>query len=232
MWLRQQIPNSLTCGNLLMGCAGIVAISRGWPIEIAYFVWAACAFDFFDGFAARALKVTSPIGKELDSLADMVSFGVLPAMMMFDLISKVSDDSWFAWSAFLIAVFSAVRLAIFNTDSRQAEGFIGLPTPANAMLITGLPLLPAIMDFEWNSYLLVAIVFVSSWLMVSPIELLALKFKHFRWKENELRFTLLVVSVLLLVFLGPPAIVLVIITYVILSLFGRRWDAGAVSSSK
>jgi CDP-diacylglycerol--serine O-phosphatidyltransferase len=188
-------------------------------------------FDFLDGFAARALKAASPIGRELDSLADMVSFGVLPSIVMFYMLRSATDSSWIPFIAFLLAVFSALRLAKFNIDERQRDGFIGVPTPANALLITGLPLVPAsLVGGSWNMLVLVAITFICSWLMVSPLPLLALKFKSLGWKDNQLRFTLLAASVLLIALLGQAAIVLVIIIYVILSLIGRWWGAGAVSS--
>ena len=139
MNLIRHLPNALTCGNLLCGCLGIVCVLQ-CPIEYAaYFVWAACVFDFFDGFAARALHVKSPIGKELDSLADMVSFGVLPSMAMYSMIKSVTGEPMLAYFAFSIAVFSALRLALFNIDERQIDTFIGVPTPATALFITALP---------------------------------------------------------------------------------------------
>jgi len=229
MSVSRHIPNALTCGNLLCGCLGIVGLFQQWPVATAYFVWAAIFFDFLDGFAARALKVSSPIGKELDSLADMVSFGVLPAMLMFFLLKDVTVQQWVPFAAFSLTVFSAVRLARFNVDERQSHGFIGLPTPANAMLITGLPFVQGLIHFDWNVVVLLGITALFSWLMVSPIPLLALKFKHLGWKENELRFTLLIVTVLLLAFLGPAANVLLIIMYLLLSLFGRWRDVEQVT---
>jgi CDP-diacylglycerol--serine O-phosphatidyltransferase len=229
--VTRHIPNALTCGNLLCGCIGIVALFEGWHIATAYFVWAAVVFDFFDGFAARALKANSPIGRELDSLADMVSFGVLPSILMYFLMKDATDNAWIPLSAFLLAVFSALRLAKFNIDERQHEGFIGVPTPANALLITGLPLLTTTwLDGGLSIGALIAITLLFSWLMVSPFPLVALKFKHMGWAGNQLRFTLLGVSVLLLAILGQAAIVLVIIIYIILSLVGRWWGVGAVSS--
>jgi CDP-diacylglycerol--serine O-phosphatidyltransferase len=231
MSVTRHIPNALTCGNLLCGCLGIVGLFEHWNIPSAYFVWAACVFDFFDGFAARALKANSPIGRELDSLADMVSFGVLPSMVMYFLMRSATEISWVPPLAFLLVIFSALRLAQFNIDDRQHDGFIGLPTPANALLITGLPLLAGTwVGSEWNITFLLATTVVFSWLMVSPLPLLALKFKHMGWKSNELRFTLLGISVLLLAILGQGAIVLVIIIYLLLSLVGRWWGEGAVSS--
>jgi CDP-diacylglycerol--serine O-phosphatidyltransferase len=231
MSLTRHIPNALTCGNLLCGCIGIVGLIEQWPVPTAYFVWAAVLFDFLDGFAARALKANSPIGKELDSLADMVSFGVLPAVLMFFLMKDLTDVTWLPLTAFALTIFSALRLAKFNIDERQHYGFIGLPTPANALLVTGLPFLQGgVFGVEWTITSLVIVTAVLSWLMVSPLHLLALKFKHLRWKENQLRFTLVALSVLLLAILGPAGIVMAIIMYVLLSLVGRWWGSGTVTS--
>lgn len=231
MPLARHIPNALTCSNLLCGCLGIVGLFDGWGIPAAYFVWAACVFDFFDGFAARLLNISSAIGRELDSLSDMVSFGVFPSLVMFFMLRSATDNQWIPFIAFTIAVFSALRLAKFNIDERQRDGFIGVPTPANALLITGLPLIPAAwVGGSWNVVVLVVITLLFSWLMVSPLPLVALKFKNFGWRDNQLRFTLLAAAVLLLAILGQAAIVLVIIMYVLVSLVGRWWGEGAVSS--
>jgi CDP-diacylglycerol--serine O-phosphatidyltransferase len=231
MSVLRHLPNALTCCNLLCGCLGIAGLfEAGWNIPSAYFVWAACVFDFLDGFAARTLKASSPIGRELDSLADMVSFGIFPSLVMYFLIRSGSPAPWVPAWAFLIAIFSALRLAKFNIDDRQHDGFIGLPTPANALLITGLPFIAGAWMNEWSLISLLVITVISSALMVAPLPLLALKFKHMGWKSNELRFTLLGISVLLLAILGPAAIVLVIIIYLLISLVGRWWGAGAMSS--
>src|SRR5262245_54032906 len=119
MSILRHLPNALTCGNLLCGCLGIVGLFEGWSVPTAYFVWAAVGFDFLDGFAARALKVTSPIGRELDSMADMVSFGALPSLLMYQLMKSATDVQWLPAIAFLLAVYSALRLAKFNIDERQ-----------------------------------------------------------------------------------------------------------------
>src|SRR5690606_23673792 len=214
----RHIPNLLTCFNLLCGCLGIVFVLENRNIEAAYFVWAACVFDFFDGFAARALKVSSPIGKELDSLADVVSFGLLPAVVMYKLWPTGSGE-YLPYLSFSIAIFSALRLAIFNVDETQRDSFRGLPTPANALLITALPLQNgAILDWLALPWVLVTIIVLSSFLLVSPLELFALKFKNFTWRDNKIRFSFLILSVLVLAFGHAPAIPLVIILYIGLSL--------------
>jgi CDP-diacylglycerol---serine O-phosphatidyltransferase len=231
--MTKHLPNFLTCCNLLCGTLGIIYILDGYEwnnlsgFTPAYFVFAACVFDFFDGFAARALKVSSPIGKELDSLADMVSFGVLPAVFMFKFIGHQSEglspqlQRLLPYTALILAAFSALRLAIFNVDETQKDSFRGLPTPANTLFITGLPFIP----FDLNPFILVLITVVFSFLMVSRIELFALKFKNFQWSSNKLRFTFLAVSILLLIIFNFAAIPLLILFYILLSL-GEKATAG------
>lgn len=224
--MKKHIPNSLTCLNLICGCIGIVSVFENWAIPAAYFVWLAGLFDFFDGFAARLLKVSSPIGKELDSLADMVSFGVLPAVVMYKLIGGSSDSEWLPFLAFAIAAFSAVRLAIFNIDESQSDSFKGLPTPANALFISGIALVsPVLAPWLFETPALLIITGIFSLLLVAPIRLFALKFKNFSWKENKIRFTFLLLGVLLVAILKMIAIPLIILLYIVLSL-------GVASASK
>jgi CDP-diacylglycerol---serine O-phosphatidyltransferase len=219
----KHLPNALTCLNLVCGCIGIVFVLEGNTVPAAFFVWTACVFDFFDGFAARWLKVTSPIGKELDSLADMVSFGVLPSVLMYSIIKEQGTHPMLPYLAFVIAVFSALRLAKFNIDERQSTSFIGLPTPANALFLTALPFLPAsIWALVQQPWALLAVGGVFSFLLVSEIELFAIKFKSFAWAGNELRFTFLLLAGLLVVVFQQSALPLVILLYIVLSLM-QRW---------
>jgi len=213
----RHIPNFLTCCNLLCGCFGVVFVLEGRTVPAAYFVWVAGLFDFMDGFAARLLKVSSPIGKELDSLADMVSFGLLPSLVMYKMMVVAGTPSYLPYVAFSIAAFSALRLAIFNLDERQSDSFRGLPTPANALLLTALPLLPSIALLK-DYRVLTFIIILSSYLLVSGIELFALKFKNFSWADNKIRFTFLGLSVLLLITLQLAAIPVIILLYIGLSL--------------
>jgi CDP-diacylglycerol---serine O-phosphatidyltransferase len=215
----RHLPNFLTCCNLLCGCLGIVFLLENKNVPAAYFVWAAAVFDFFDGFAARWLNVSSAIGKELDSLADVVSFGVLPSMIMYRLISDHSTMEVLPYVAFSIAAFSALRLAIFNVDTRQSDSFIGLNTPANTLFISSLPLLPeSIGVWLYQDWALVIITLVFSLLLVSPIRFFALKFKDFSWGRNKTRFIFLAISVVLLPVLGVAAIPLIILLYITISL--------------
>jgi CDP-diacylglycerol--serine O-phosphatidyltransferase len=222
MKLIRHLPNALTCGNLVCGCFGIVFCLGGGDIPAAYFVWAAGVFDFFDGFAARWLKVTSPIGKELDSLADMVSFGVLPSLVMYKMLSATTSIDALPYVAFLIAVCSALRLAIFNVDETQSDSFKGLNTPANTIFITSLPFLSGAVGVWINqTWVLISITTIFSLLLVSRIDILAFKFKDFSWSKNKLRFTFLACAVLLLVMLGKPGIPSVILGYIAFSLVGK-----------
>lgn len=217
--MKKHLPNFLTCCNLICGCLGIVFVLEGRGVPAAYLVWLACVFDFFDGFAARLLKVHSPVGKELDSLADVISFGVLPALVMYKMIGASSSSVILPYFGFMIAVFSALRLAIFNVDETQSDSFKGLNTPANTLFITSLPLLSDhVGTWLYQPVVLVAITFIFSLLLVSRIEIFALKFKNFSWQENKLRFTFLLLSVLLLVSLQILAIPIIIILYIVLSL--------------
>ncbi|HTE32294.1 MAG TPA: CDP-diacylglycerol--serine O-phosphatidyltransferase [Chryseolinea sp.] len=216
------IPNILTCCNLICGCVGIIFLWEASDVPAAYFVWAACIFDFFDGFAARLLKIQSPIGKQLDSLADMVSFGALPALFMYKLIASGSPSTYLPYVAILIAICSAIRLAVFNLDESQSDAFKGLPVPANAIFLTSLPfLLELNLDLVTKPIILVIITVVFSVLLVSRFELFALKFKNFGWPDNKIRFTFLGLSVLLLITLQMAALPLIIILYIALSLAVR-----------
>lgn len=217
----RHVPNALTSANLICGCLGILSVFN-YPIESAYFVWAACVFDFFDGFAARLLKVSSPIGKELDSLADVVSFGVLPAMAMYRWIEQNAESGWMQYLAIMIAVFSALRLAKFNIDENQSDSFIGVPTPANALFLTGLVFLPeSLRIVVFTGPVLVGITILFSLLLVSPIHLFALKFKNFKWQGNEVRFAFLALALLLIIFFQAGALPFIILSYIVISLVSK-----------
>lgn len=204
----------------------------------AYLVGIAAVLDFFDGFAARMLKVSSPIGKDLDSLADMVTFGVVPGIVMFHMIllsvnkqeEIYSDRSWtydhvhwLAYSAFIIPIFSALRLAKFNNDTRQSDSFIGLPTPANSIIICSLPLVMLHNNFglSLSPLVLSLLSCILSFLLVAELPLFALKFKHFKWKGNEIRFVFLGLCLVLLITLQFIGIPLIILLYIIMSVINN-----------
>jgi CDP-diacylglycerol--serine O-phosphatidyltransferase len=244
--IKRNIPNAITCGNLLCGCLAIVKCFEGDLVWAAYLVGIAAVLDFFDGFVARLLKVTSAIGKDLDSLADMVTFGVVPGVVMFKLIMQaeflssaiatgaydtgaiaIQGHYWPAYIAFIIPVLSAIRLAKFNNDTRQSESFIGLPTPANGILICSLALIahynkgPVILTLFSSPFSLVGLSIILSYLLIAELPLFALKFKHFNWRGNEIRFVFLVWSLVLLVMLQFIGIPLVILSYILFSLFNN-----------
>ena len=235
-FITRNIPNTLTCGNLVSGCIATVA-ALGGDLRLALlWIVAGAVFDFFDGMSARLLGVSSPIGKELDSLADDVTFGVAPAAIVFSELSVMEYPSFLApvsqyvpYFAFVMAAFSALRLAKFNLDTRQTTSFIGLPTPANALFWGSL--LVSQVDMVESSPLMVpavlAMVCVSSWLLVAEIPMFALKFKHWGWKDNELRYSFVAFAAVMIVWLGVIESFWVIIAwYFIVSVVSDMLGAG------
>jgi CDP-diacylglycerol--serine O-phosphatidyltransferase len=214
--MKKHIPNALTCANLLSGCIGIVFAFKGDLTIAAYAVLMSGIFDFFDGFSARLLHVKSEIGKELDSLADMVSFGFLPGVVMFQLIAQSDHTTgYMPYVAFLITIFSALRLAKFNIDTRQTEDFIGLNTPMNTLFIVSLPFIkndhPEIIN---STLVLVGLTILMSWLLVCEIKIFSLKFGSLNWKDNKVKFIFLIISAVLIAFLKFAAIPIVLILYI------------------
>ena len=229
--MRRHIPNTITCCNLLSGCiAATYAFEGVYPIAFAFII-AGAVFDFFDGLSARALKVSSPIGKELDSLADVVTFGFAPATMVFSWLRECADmhlDLLPAFAmpflAFLLVAFSALRLAKFNVDERQTSSFIGLPTPANALFWGALVIgsHDVIVSHPYGWILVVALVLLFSWLLVAEIPMFSLKFKSLAWKVNRIAYTFLLVSIVLLLLLGLTGLSAVIGWYIILSILTQK----------
>lgn len=233
--MKKHIPNTLTLCNLICGCiAAYMALQPEPQYATAfYFIIGGAVFDFFDGFAARLLHVSSPLGKELDSLADDITFGMAPAAIVFAMLRQtvpaiVPEGHWAAtalpFAAFLIAAFSALRLAKFNLDERQATSFIGLPTPANALFWGALATAAHthIATAPWAAWALLAGVVASSLILVAEVPMFALKFKHFGWKGNALRYTFLIVSAALIISFGLVAIALAVVLYVLLSLLTQH----------
>jgi CDP-diacylglycerol--serine O-phosphatidyltransferase len=237
--MKKHIPNAITCTHFFSGCAGIVFAFHGRLDYAAYAVFIAAFFDFLDGMVARLLKVHSDLGKQLDSLADTVSFGVLPAAIIFHLFYLTNNNSnetnWWYFSAFFIAVFSALRLAKFNIDTRQTNSFIGLPTPASGLVAASFPLILAQNNASFtgiisNPYFLVAYIILNCWLLVAELPLLSLKFKNFGLNENIYRYVLLFFSVVCLVIFKFAAIPVIIFFYIILSIIQIRTTKNEVSS--
>ena len=241
--MKKHLPNFLTCLNLFCGCVAVVLIFRNHLVWGAYLVFAAALFDLLDGFVARLLKVNSPIGKELDSLADMVSFGLVPGAILFKLlqvnIQAVSGSGEILrivqFLPFVVTVFSALRLAKFNIDTRQSESFIGLPTPANTLLVVSFPFI--LMDDEMglrnlilSPYFILSLSAVTSYLLVSELPLIALKFKNFSWKDNSYQFILIGFSAILLAALKFAALPLIIFLYVLLSIIKHTLNTRKIKS--
>ena len=217
--IKKHIPNALTCANLLSGCVGIVYAFQNRLDIAAYAVLISGIFDFFDGNLARILNVKSPIGKELDSLADMVSFGFLPGVVMFKLLEQShSTFEYLPFFGFLITIFSCLRLAKFNIDTRQTEDFIGLNTPMNTLFIVSLPFIqreyPALIG---STLLLVCLTILMSWLLISEIRIYSLKFGTMSWTDNKIKFVFLIVSAVLIAFLKFAAIPFVLVLYILSS---------------
>ena len=232
--VTKHIPNTLTSCNLISGCIAIVfALSANYTMALTFIV-AGAVFDFFDGMSARLLGVSSPIGKELDSLADVVTFGVAPSTMIYTLLLTLSKSGWNETLAFAIpyvalvmAAFSALRLAKFNLDERQTTSFIGLPTPANA-LFWGALIVGNENVFDENSYyiyLLIILVFVSSWLLVAEIPMFALKFKHWGWRDNKVKYVFLISCLPILLIFGISGISVIIAWYICLSFLTTKKNA-------
>jgi len=221
MNLKAQLPNFITLLNLLSGVLGILWVLEGQVLYGAYFVILSAGFDFLDGFAARLLKVQSDMGKELDSLADVVSFGVLPGILLYSLTKSQTDSQVLPYLTLIVPMLSAYRLAKFNLDIRQSDRFIGLPTPANALLLSTLPHLvahwSALAPWVTSPIALVVIAWATSILLVSELSLIALKFKNSSFAANTYRYTLLCMGGFLFAWLQLAGIPLIIVAYLLLS---------------
>ncbi|MBR4994482.1 MAG: CDP-alcohol phosphatidyltransferase family protein [Alistipes sp.] len=226
------IPNMLTLGNLLCGSCAAITLLTSADFKLAFWlVVVAAVFDFFDGFAARLLKSVSPIGVQLDSLADMVSFGLVPSLAMWSMYESAPESGLLTadvagiarYATLIIVAFSALRLAKFNVDDTQTTEFCGLPTPANGLFCLSLGMLAAAGDLVLCKEVVLAVSVVMAVLLISPIRMFALKFKGFGWRGNELRYSFLLASALIIVLFTRYSIPAIIIIYVTLS--SIRWVA-------
>ncbi|MCH7658370.1 MAG: CDP-diacylglycerol--serine O-phosphatidyltransferase [Bacteroidetes bacterium] len=241
----KHIPNFITSLNMICGILSIVLMIEGMIIPALYLILLAAVFDFLDGFSARIFNAYSDIGKQLDSLADIISFGLVPALLMFNYIKysflmhqpgfAIETATWheivFLFSPLLIAVTSGFRLARFNIDPGQTYTFSGLPTPANAILIASVGLVifspdhpENLRQFILNPYLLLVSTLVLSYLLVSRIPMFSLKFRDYRFRNNITRYVFLFISLVLLIILKVIAIPAIIIAYILISVTG--WIAG------
>lgn len=223
--VTKHIPNTLTCCNLLSGCMAVIAAFNGEPWHALLWIVSGALFDFCDGLSARLLKAYSPIGKELDSLADLITFGLAPSVLCFTALKGLSYPcNWLApfypYIGFAIVTFAALRLAKFNIDERQTTSFLGLAVPANALFWGGL-FQTSLCATPAAPWILGALVIIFAGLMVSEIPMFSLKFKNLSWSDNKIRFIFLSVSVLILVFLGKQGLSAVIGWYIILSILTK-----------
>jgi CDP-diacylglycerol--serine O-phosphatidyltransferase len=235
MNLKKHIPNLITLLNLFSGCIALVFASND-NFEMAFFfVSLGIFFDFFDGFFARLFNVSSPLGLQLDSLADMVTSGVLPGFVLFKMLSNSvnSDPSlmYLPYFGFIVTLGSCYRLANFNIDTRQSDSFIGLPTPANAIFILSLPLIIInsdsilVLELLINPWVLIFVSILSAFILNAEIPLFALKIKKFNLKDNALQLFFLLISILLLVFLQFSGVALIIVFYILLSIITNKFKS-------
>ena len=227
--IKSYIPNAITCLNLLSGCVACIfafhsqetfGTLKGY--ELVYIlIGAAAVFDFCDGAAARLLHATSSIGKELDSLSDLISFGVAPAMLMYNTMYHFNGGEFTAFAALMIAIFGAVRLARFNVDDRQTDTFIGLPIPANAIFWIGVCALINQYGYPGDIAAIAALAFMSLF-MVAPIKMYSLKFHNFGFRENYKRYLIIFSAVAFVLFLGVSGLTWSIVIYILLSVFSRK----------
>lgn len=240
MSIKKHIPNAITLLNLLAGLFALIHAFNGNYNEAFSLVCLGIFFDFWDGFFARIWKVQSPIGLQLDSLADMVTSGVVPGLVMYKMLADIqenqsqynlTEDTYYMgvvpYLGFLITLASCYRLAKFNIDTRQTDSFIGLPTPANALLIMSIPMIQFHSEFEWlvdflsNPYVLVGVTVLSSYLLNAEIPLFSLKVKSFSWEKYKMQVVFMIISVILIAFFEFIAIPIIILLYVVLSMMNN-----------
>ncbi len=238
MQFKNYIPNFITLGNLFFGTIATIVAVQGEYELTALFVSLGIFLDFFDGFAARIFKVSGDLGKQLDSLADMVTSGVVPGIVMFHLLDNTANksmdfnnllevSSFIQFVGLILTLGACFRLAKFNIDARQSESFIGLPTPAMSLFVVFLPLVQIHSEIDFiknlisNHYFLTIITVILTYLMNAPIHLLSLKFKNYKVRENSYKYVLIFLSVILITFLRELSIPLIIISYILLSIIKK-----------
>lgn len=243
--IKKHIPNTVTLSNLFCGCLALLSILTNQIEWVSLFIFISLLADYFDGLLARLLKVSSPVGRELDSLADMVSFGVVPGVMLFYLINKALNIhqinfedpvTFVGLLGFSVTIFSCLRLAKFNLDTRQTEGFVGLNTPACTIFVLGLLLMASknsynLHDVIVNEVILIPIAFALSYLLVAEIPMFSFKFKSLELRGNKIRLSFIMVILLcLLLFKLGAALSLIILCYILISI--ALWLMGALKREK
>lgn len=242
--MKKHIPNLLTLGNLFCGTFATILAVQGNFVFAGLFVVIGIFFDFFDGFAARLLNVSGELGKQLDSLADMVTSGVVPGIIMFNLLSSNNNSGSFAedsgsmfWFGFqfypiqllglLLTLGACYRLAKFNIDTRQSDSFIGLPTPAMSLFVISIPLITEYSNIEFvqnlitNNYFLISVTLLLTYLMNAELPLFSLKFKEYSFKNNLIKYLFLIISLVMIITLQYLSIPLIILFYVVLSIISN-----------
>ena len=229
--ITRHIPNMVTCCNLFSGCiAAVMAFQSNYEAAILFIILGA-VFDFFDGMLARLLNVSGPLGKELDSLADDITFGFAPSAIVFSLFKEVQYPEfmsgiteYFPYTAFIIAAFSALRLGKFNIDPRQSSSFIGLPTPANALfwgsLVVGAH--SFLVSDSFNAIYLFILVILMSYLLVAELPMFSLKFKNLSWRDNKVSYIFLLICIPLLAVFHISGFAAIILWYILWSLLTRK----------
>ncbi|WP_457616874.1 CDP-alcohol phosphatidyltransferase family protein [Lutibacter sp.] len=241
MKFKKHIPNLFTLCNLLSGTIAVIFAVNNELLIAGVFVFIGILFDFFDGFIARILNVQGELGKQLDSLADMVTSGVVPGIVMFKLLQfnlgnfELTRESinYLPFVGLLITLAAGYRLANFNIDARQTNAFVGIPTPAAALTILSLPLIlhfqpeSYIAELIHNNWFLIVITLLVSYLMNAELMLFALKFKHYKWKGNEIKYVFIILTLLLLIWLHFVSIPIIITLYVLLSIIENYKKKGS-----
>ncbi|WP_090606973.1 CDP-diacylglycerol--serine O-phosphatidyltransferase [Parapedobacter koreensis] len=217
--MKKHLPNFITCLNLFSGCVGVSYALDGQPEVAAYCVILSGIFDFFDGLVARALHVKSPMGKELDSLADVVSFGLIPGSVLYHMLHVALPASgYFPYLGFIVTIFSALRLAKFNIDERQSTDFVGLNTPMNAFYVISLPFIgTSYSDIVYHPVFLISSIVVTNLLLVSNIRLFSLKLDSLSWQKNRWKFIFIILSAVLVGLLNFAAVPAVLVLYFLFS---------------
>lgn len=218
--MKKHLPNFFTLLNLTLGCLGALWALQGDLTCAAWCLWLGAIADFLDGFLARLLQAHSPLGQQLDSLADLMTFGWLPASIMYQLLSQYTTPP-LPYVALLLPIFAALRLARFNLDTRQRYTFSGLPTPAQGLLVSTLPPVIAANQHTWlaQPYPLALLVVLLALLMVAPIQFIAFKFTTYTWRSNRLKYTLLLVTILLTLFFRTEGLALSLLAYIAISVY-------------
>lgn len=236
--MKNHIPNFITCLNLFCGCVALVQIFKGHLTYAAYLIFVAAVLDLFDGLSARWLNAYSELGKQMDSLADVISFGLVPGAVMFWMLQQSPLEETIAndtirrviqFLPFVVTVFSALRLGKFNIDTRQTTSFIGLPTPANTLLIVSLPLIVKENNVNWNAvllnpYFILSSCIILSFLLVAELPMFSLKMKSLAFSANKIQYIFLALAIVLFSIFLLKAVPLIIILYILLSLINYLFN--------